>query len=215
MEQSERKALIVVDMLNDFLYKEFNPKLACANGLQIIPSIKKLAYAAMDSGVPVIYASDAHLTTDPELKKWGPHAMQGTEGSRVIPELPTKGMYTIERNARLDAEKAGSSRIFNVEKGTYSGFFETPLHELLKLLKVDTVYITGLHTHICDRHTTADADFRGYNIFVVKDAVQSFTKQQHETGLQYIEDVYNAKVKTVDESIKDFKAENGTMQEKN
>jgi len=69
---------------------------------------------------------------------------------------------------------------------------------------VKTVILGGLHTNICVRHTTADAFFRGYKIIIAKDGVQAFTQEDHEQGLKYLEDVYNAKLMTVDDIIKEF-----------
>gem|GEM_PF-3890324 len=42
-----------------------------------------------------------------------------------------------------------------VPKRRYSGFFQTDLDILLTELGVKTVVMTGLHTHMCVRHTSA------------------------------------------------------------
>jgi nicotinamidase-related amidase len=183
----DRKAVIVIDMLNDFL----TGKLKCERGLHIIPNIKRLVTAARQHDVPVIYTNDAHLPVDEEVvAKWGKHAIKGTRGAEVIPELkPTKKDYI-------------------VEKRTYSGFFETGLDTLLRSLYkgegVKTIILTGLHTNMCVRHTAADAFFRGYKITIAKDGVESFTKEDQEQGLTYLKNVYNARVITVDRAIKEF-----------
>jgi len=182
-----RPAVIVIDMLNDFLYKECNPKLACERGFIIIPNIKKLIEAARESNVPVVYSNDAHLPNDSELKIWGPHAMKRTKGAEVISEL---------KPASMD---------YQVEKRTYSGFFETGLDTLLRSLGVDMLYITGLHTNMCDQHTSADAFFRGYKIKVVEDAVNAFTEQDHLQGLKYLNFAYGAELIDTDSAVKDLK----------
>jgi len=69
---------------------------------------------------------------------------------------------------------------------------------------VDTVIFGGLHTHICVRHTSADAFFRGYKIIIASDGVEAFTQKNHEEGLKYLKEVYNAEIKTVNEIIEDF-----------
>jgi nicotinamidase-related amidase len=63
------------------------------------------------------------------------------------------------------------------------------------------VVLGGLHTHMCVRHTAADAFFRGYRIVVVKDGVEAFTKEDQEQALKYLEYVYGARVLPVDEVI--------------
>jgi nicotinamidase-related amidase len=175
-------AVLVIDMLNDFV----TGKLKCDRANRIIPNLKKLIETARAKKIPVIYCNDSHFLTDSELRLWGPHAIRGTEGAQVIPELkPEKSDYIIE-------------------KRTYSGFFETGLDLLLRNLGVDTVIITGLHTNICDRHTAADAFFRGYKIIVAKDAVEAFTDKDQEEGLEYLKTNYKAEIKTVDEIIEGF-----------
>jgi nicotinamidase-related amidase len=183
----DRKAVIIIDMLNDFVTGDI--KTERANN--IIPKLKKLIEAARKHGIPVIYSNDAHLSEDAEVvHKWGKHAIKGTKGAEVIPELkPTEKDYI-------------------AEKRTYSGFYETGLDSLLRSLYrgegVTTVILGGLHTNICVRHTAADAFFRGYKIIIAKDGVEAFTQEDHEQGLKYLEYVYNAKIMTVDEIIKEF-----------
>jgi len=175
-----KKAVIIVDMLNDFVTGD----LKCERAERIIPNLKRLVEAARKKGVPVIYANDAHYEKDFEVvHRWGKHAIKGTHGAQVIPELkPSDSDYIIE-------------------KRVYSAFFETGLDSLLRSLGVDTVVLGGLHTHICIRHTAADAFFRGYKIIVAKDGVETFTEKEHEEGLKYLENIYGAELKTVDEIV--------------
>lgn len=183
----DRKAIVVIDMLNDFV----TGQLKCERAQHIIPNIKKLALAARQHGVPVIYSNDAHLPVDEEVvAKWGKHAIKGTKGAEVIPELePTKKDYM-------------------VEKRTYSGFYETGLDMLLRSLYkgegVKTIVLTGLHTNMCVRHTAADAFFRGYKIIIAEDGVEAFTEEDFVQGLAYLKNVYNARIMTTDKIIKEF-----------
>jgi nicotinamidase-related amidase len=181
------KAVIIIDMLNDFVTGDLKTERA----EHIIPNLKKLIEAARKHNITVIYSNDAHYPADVEVvEKWGKHAIKGTKGAEVIPELKA-------------AEKD-----YIVEKRTYSSFYETGLDPLLRSLYrgdgVKTVILGGLHTNICVRHTAADAFFRGYKIIIAKDGVEAFTQEDHEQGLKYLEYVYNAKIKTVDEIIKEF-----------
>ena len=180
-------AVILIDMLNDFVTGD----LRCERAAPIVPNLKRLIDAAHESGVPVIYSNDAHYPHDIEVvRRWGKHAIKGTKGAEVIPELsPTE-------------------KDFIIEKRTYSGFYDTGLDSLLRSLYggegVRTVILGGLHTHICVRHTAADAFFRGYKIVIAKDGVESFTQEDHEQGLKYLEYVYNAKIMAVDDIIKEI-----------
>ena len=176
-------AVIVVDMLNDFV----TGSLGCERGRAIIPDLKRLLAEARKKGVPVIYSNDSHLRgIDHELKLWGDHAIRGTKGAEVIPELePEESDYI-------------------VPKRRYSGFYQTDLGLLLNELGVDTVIITGLHAHMCCRHTAADAYYLGYNIMVPRETTNSFTLNDYESGLKYLAEVYGAEICTLDEMIKKF-----------
>ncbi len=178
-----KEALIVVDMLNDFVYG----KLACDRALEMIPNLKALILEARKKNIPVIFANDSHLPDDPEMRVWGQHAMKGTKEAEVIGELePTADDYQIE-------------------KRTYSSFFETGLEELLRTLKVDTVLITGLHTHMCCRHTAADAFQSGFQVVAVEDCLNAFTEEDHQEGIKYYKDVYGAIIACAEELIKEWK----------
>ncbi|MEM0253420.1 MAG: isochorismatase family cysteine hydrolase [Candidatus Bathyarchaeia archaeon] len=183
----ERMCILIIDMLNDFV----TGSLKCERAQRIIPNLRRLVEAARKFSVPIIYCNDAHYPVDFEVvNRWGVHALKGSEGAEVIPELkPTE-------------------KDFIVEKRVYSSFYETGLDPLLRSLYngegVKTVVLCGLHTNICVRHTAADAFFRGYRIVVAKDGVEAFTQEDHEQGLRYLEYVYNAKLMSVDEIIEEM-----------
>jgi nicotinamidase-related amidase len=182
----KRPAIILVDMVNDFVTGVLKVKRA---EMVIVP-LQRLVTEARLNAVPVVYTNDAHYPQDVEVaKKWGNHAIKGTPGAQVIPELAPD-----------------NAKDYIVEKRTYSGFYETGLDPLLRSLYdgdgVKTVILGGLHTHMCVRHTAADAFFRGYNIVIAKDGVEAFTKEDQEQGLKYLEYVYNAKIMLVDEIIR-------------
>lgn len=68
MEKLNKPAILVVDMLNDFV----TGSLACDRGKAIVPATAKLLDAARAAGVPVIFCNDAHLPgIDRELIIWG------------------------------------------------------------------------------------------------------------------------------------------------
>ncbi len=176
-------AILVVDMLNDFV----TGALKCDRGLKIVPKTAQLLEGARKAGVPVIFCNDAHLKgIDHELKLWGDHAIAGTKGAEVIPELEL------------------CDKDYVVPKRRYSGFFHTDLDLLLHELGADTVVMTGLHTHMCVRHTSADAYCLGYNVVVASDATDAFTEEDYKSGIKYLKEVYGARVYTVDELLEQF-----------
>ena len=180
MEKIQNAAILVVDMLNDFV----TGALACDRGKAIVPATAQLLEAARNKNIPVIFRNDAHIKgIDRELKLWGDHAIAGTKGAEVIPEL---GLCEQD---------------YVVPKRRYSGFFQTSLDILLKELGVQTVIMTGLHAHMCVRHTSADAYCLGYNVIVAKEATDSFTEEDYLNGLAYLKTCYGADAYSNEELI--------------
>ncbi len=181
-------AVVLVDMQNDF----FTGPLKLKAITKIVEPLKRLVVAARLNEVPVVYSVDAHYPQDVEVKeKWGIHAIKGSTGAEVIADL-----------------LPDSTKDYIVDKRTYSAFFETGLDPLLRSLYkgegARTVVLGGLHTQLCIQHTAADAFFRGYQIVVCRDGVEAFEGMDQEEGLKYLEYIYNAKVMTVNEVIREI-----------
>jgi len=183
MKKFNKPAILVVDMLNDFV----TGSIGCDRAREIVPATARLLDAAREKGVPVIFCNDAHRPgIDRELQIWGDHALVGTPGAEVIPELNL------------------CEKDYVVPKRRYSGFFQTDLDILLKELGVQTVIICGLHTHMCCRHTSADAYCLGYDVVVAKEATNAFTEEDYLSGLAYLKTCYGADACTNDELIAAF-----------
>ena len=183
-----RHAILVIDMQNDFV----KGNLKCERASKIIHNIQTLLTEARKNDIPVFYCVDEHLPMDNyELDLWGPHAMKGTEGQKIIDELNH------------------TDRDYVIPKRTYSAFDGTGLDRALNGLYrgkgADTIIITGLHTNICDRHSSYDAFTRGFKIIVAKDGVEAFTEEEHLSGLEYIKTMYGADIKKIEEIIELFK----------
>jgi nicotinamidase/pyrazinamidase len=170
------RALLVVDMIHDFVDGKFGSQQA----RDIVPNVKKLVGKFRKDGA-VFFLCDSHQQEDAELKVWGEHAMEGTWGSQVVDELsPTQ-------------------RDIVVRKHTYDGFLFTELDEELKRRGVRDVYICGVATDICVKHTAFGAFARGYNVHVVKDACAGTSQEAHEWALDYMKRIYGAKIVESDE----------------
>lgn len=178
------EAVVVIDMLVDFV----RGRLATGREETVIEPLSELLSLARRAKRPVVHVGDAHLPHDPELRVWGEHAMKGSEGARVIAELaPQKEDYVLE-------------------KRTYSAFFETGLDSLLRSLEVETAILTGLHTHLCIRHSAADAFFRGYQIVVPIDCVTAFTEAEQGSGLEHLHRSYGAELVTSSDLARSWNA---------
>lgn len=159
-------------MIKDFVTGEFENERA----QEITPNIKSLLEAARSSDKPIIYISDSHSEEDSEFSIWGEHAVSGTEGSEIIPELkPLEEDYTLE-------------------KSKYSAFYDTELDSLLEKLNIEEIVLTGVLTHICIQHTAADAFYRGYNVIVPAGCIEDVSDEKHQRALEFIEENYDAEI---------------------
>jgi nicotinamidase-related amidase len=173
------KALIIVDMLKDFVDGE----LANPRAQRITEPLRRLLDHARESGWVVVFSNDAHRPDDPELKIWGEHAMEGSPGAQVIEEL-------VPHEGELVSPKR-----------TYGAFDETGLAEELRERGVDEVVITGQHTHICVRHSSYGALRNGFEITIPRDAVCAFEGVDEDDALEYLKMAYGANVTTVGELV--------------
>jgi nicotinamidase-related amidase len=176
------KALVIVDMLDDFVTGALaNPH---AEGI-VEPLARLLEHARADGDWVVVFSNDAHDPSDPELRVWGEHALAGTPGAQVIGAL----------------EPRPGPREIVSPKRAYGAFDGTGLDEQLKALGVDEVVITGQHTHICVRHSSYGALIRGYLVTVPRDAVCTFEGVNSDDALEYLVMAYGATVTDVDALI--------------
>jgi len=170
-----KKALIVVDMLNDFIEEGGALEVGEA-GRRIVPVIAEVLEKARSERWTVVYLCDQHQPTDREFEMFPPHCLAGTHGGKVYPELaPQEGEFVIS-------------------KRRYSGFYGTDLDLTLRELNVDELVLTGVCTNICVLYTAADARMRHYKVSVLKDGVASFDQRAHQFALQEMEKTLGAKL---------------------
>jgi nicotinamidase-related amidase len=166
-------AVLVVDMVNDFVTGVFGHDRAQA----MVPRLAALLGRARQAQVPVIYCNDSHLAgIDVELRIHPDHAIRGTWGAELTPEL------------------ANSAADYVVAKRRYSAFFATDLEALLTELGVKTVVLTGVATDGCVQHTAADAFFRGYELIVVRDCVETRDGRAQQASLLAMQRMYGARI---------------------
>lgn len=170
-----KRALIVADMLQDFI----DPKGALfvgPRGREIIPFVaRKIEEVRAQDGV-VIFVCDAHAPDDREFKYFATHAVKGTWGAALIPELTLKpGDY-------------------RVEKTRYSCFYNTDLEEILKKEQVEAIEVVGVCTSICVMETVKEAFDRDLPALVYREGVADFDPEAHAFALKHMARVLGAQV---------------------
>lgn len=171
-----KQALLIIDMLNDFVRPGAPLEVPRARG--IVPELQRRLAEARERGDEVIYVCDSHAPEDREFSRmgWPPHAVRGTEGAQVIAEL-----------APLPGEPV-------VRKTTYSAFQASALEGVLRSLQIKELILAGCVTNICIFYTAADAVMRGYRVRVPVAAVAPLEEQEGEFALQQMEKVLGVKI---------------------
>jgi len=172
--QGSKTAVLIADMLVDFV----SPigKLFVPDTRKTIAPLRRLIDRGRKAGATMAYIQDWHRPDDPEFSIWGPHAIQETPGTRVIPEL------------------APSPRDCVIRKRTYDPFFATDLDLLLRQKHIKNVVVTGTVANICVLHAAGSADLRGYEVIVPIDTISALTPFDFQTALRQISFVYQGKL---------------------
>lgn len=174
MKGKDGDALLVIDMLNDFVLPGAPLEVPAAR--RIIPAVKGRIEAARRQGAPVIYLCDAHVEQDAEFEVWGRHAVRGTKGAEVIEDL-TPGPDDIV-----------------LAKTTLSAFYKTQLEETLRQKGITKLTVVGILTNICIFFAAFGAAVRGFEITVPRDSVAALDEQEHEFALGQMEKVLGVSV---------------------
>ncbi len=170
-----KTALIVADMLNDFLDPQGTLYVG-SPGREIIPFVARKAEAVRAQGGVVIYVCDAHAPDDREFQHFAPHAVKGSWGGRIIPELTLKpGDY-------------------RVEKQRYSAFSHTDLDDILTREEVTQVAVVGVCTSICVMETVKELFDRDIAAVVFREGVADFDPEAHAFALKHMERIFGAKL---------------------
>jgi nicotinamidase-related amidase len=175
-----KTAVIVVDMLNDFIKED--GALPCGVNQEFTDTMVKFLKTVSKMEMPIIFVCDSHDGNDKEFEMFPKHCVKGTEGAEIIDELKP----FIDKN-------------LVVPKTRYSGFYGTELEDILKGLEVTTLMIVGVCTDICVMHTCADARNRDYEVFVIKNLVASFDEEAHKFALGHMENILGATI--IDEEL--------------
>jgi ureidoacrylate peracid hydrolase len=174
-----RAAVLVVDMLNEFL--EPGGEMVLLEGRSVIEPINRLLAASREMGMRVVWLCDEHpIPEDKEFEKRVPHCIGGTWNAGIV-----------------DAMDVASNEL-RIAKRRYSGFFGTDLDLRLREWGVEQVVVTGVVTNICVRSTVHDAYFLGYDVFVPEDCV-SATSDREQASTLYDIDTHFGDVVTSEE----------------
>ncbi|MPZ59854.1 MAG: isochorismatase family protein [Propionibacteriales bacterium] len=176
-----RTALVIIDMVNDFVHPE--GKTAVRAGRQVqhaqsaIPHQQRLLEGARRAGVPVIHvqhttlpehASDSGAWLDARSRATysvTDICMDGTWGQEIIDDLKPAPVETV------------------VKKFRYSGFAGTNLDLVLRSMRRESVICCGVSTNVCVEATAREAFSLDYYVVIPEDACASWDMELHASAL--------------------------------
>lgn len=162
-----KKALLIVDMQNDFCP---GGALAVKGGNEIVPVINNYIKYFSAGRHLVVFTRDWHTPDHCSFKQqggiWPAHCVAGTAGAAFHPEL------------YIPDEALIISKAASAEKDAYSGFEGTSpdgetLDEVLKKKDVKELTVCGLATDYCVKSTVLDALKNGYTVKLLIDGVSA------------------------------------------
>jgi len=163
-----KPALIVIDMLNDFL-----TKWECVDRERLISDLNELVEIMRKVSLPIIWIRQEF---EPDL-------------SDAFPEMRAKNIHTAIKGTagcQIDSRLNIAPTDIVIVKKRYSAFYGTNLDEVLAQLRPDGIVIAGINTHACVRTTVVDAYQRDWPIVLATDCVDSYDREHHQVTLNYM-----------------------------
>ena len=163
---SQRDALILVDVQNDFCP---GGALAVENGDAVVPVLNRYIERFADQRLPIFATRDWHPAKTTHFKAyggvWPVHCVQGTHGAEFHPDLKLTPEITIV-SAGTGADEDGYSGFLGRDSSGRS------LAALLRDRGVDRLFVGGLATDYCVKHTVLDGIQEGFRVMLIGDAVR-------------------------------------------
>lgn len=192
------KALIVVDVQNDFLP---GGALEVKEGNKIIPNINKI----LTKFDLVIFTMDWHTKNNVSFASrynekpfvkfkydngkidiiWPDHCVQNTFGAQLSSDLKLQKL----NNRKMIIFKKG----WREDEAPYSAFGQyndegnNELAEILEKYSISNVYVCGLALDYCVKETALDSQRLGYNTHIILDACKGISEDESETIQQFLQ----------------------------
>ncbi len=164
-QQEKKRALIVVDVQNDFCP---GGALAVERGDEVVAPLNRLIEEFLRRGDVVVKSRDWHPRHTKHFAahggSWPEHCVQNTRGAEFHPSLSD--------DPRIVVVSKGSG-----DEDNYSAFDGTNLASLLRGEGVGEVWVGGLATDYCVKNTVLDARREGFEVKAVADAMRAVNLQ--------------------------------------
>ncbi len=161
-----KDVLVIVDVQNDFCP---GGALAVSEGDLVVSILNRYIRRFEEAKLPVIATRDWHPEKTSHFNScggaWPPHCVQGTRGAEFHPDLA------------LPEDVVIVSKGMGVDEDSYSGFqgadaSGASLADLLRRCGGQRLFVGGLATDYCVKHTVLDGLKKGFQVVLLEDAIR-------------------------------------------
>jgi len=180
-----KNALIVVDVQNDFCP---GGALPVTEGDQVVSPLNRYIAKFEQAGSPIFATRDWHPVKTSHFNTsggpWPPHCIQGSPGAEFHPAL------------KLPSETVIVSAGMGPDEDGYSGFLGrdangNKLVDLLRQRGVQRIFVGGLATDYCVKHTVLDGLKEDFKVVLLTDSVRGVNLQPDDSA-RAIKEMLNA-----------------------
>jgi nicotinamidase/pyrazinamidase len=161
------KALVIVDVQNDFCS---GGKLPVPEGDKVVGVLNGYIEIFKAKKLPIFASRDWHPEKTKHFKtlggNWPKHCIQNTKGAEFHPDLRLPGNAIII-SAGMSPESEGYSAFEGKDKKGRS------FKQILDEKKVKKLYVGGLATDFCVKHTVLEALKQGFQVKLLVDAIKA------------------------------------------
>jgi nicotinamidase/pyrazinamidase len=171
MVMQAKDALLIIDVQNDFCS---GGSLPVPEGGKVVPVLNRYIQRFEAADLPIFATRDWHPEKTSHFKAfgglWPPHCIQGTKGAEFRPDLALPQDVVIV-SAGMGPDEDG-----------YSGFVGRDdqgvgLADLLRQRGVERIFVGGLATDYCVKHTVLDGLKEGFKVVLLEDAIRGVDVQ--------------------------------------
>jgi nicotinamidase/pyrazinamidase len=159
-------ALVIIDVQNDFCP---GGALPVANGDRVVPVLNEYIKKFAQEKLAIFATRDWHPEKTSHFKAfgglWPPHCIQGTKGAEFRPDLALPQETVVVSGGTAPDEEGYSGFDGKDQKGV-------GLADLLRAFGVERIFVGGLATDYCVKHTVLDGLKNGFKVVLLEDAVR-------------------------------------------
>ena len=173
MIDPNKAAVVMIDMQNGFL--DERSSLCIAGARASVPACSRVLQAARKAGMTVVHAVRSYADDGSDV--------EACRYDIWVRDKPLSRACAPEIGPQEPAELAPAAGDLTIVKPSFSAFFGTDLHGILRERGIGTVVLIGTTTPNCIRSSCYDALSLGYNVAVVEDATSSRTSEVQKSNI--------------------------------